>query len=417
MMYKIYILLKKQNNLRQIAFVYILLNFCFNNFLLSQTGPASDLNGFTPITNNKTVSNKKGSQYKLTILKSIESTPVKNQGMTGTCWSFSSISFFESELNRIGKGKDYNLSEMFVARMAYPLKAENYIRMHGKAQFGEGGEFHDVVHVMRKYGMVPQEVYNGNLKPGEDYDHHKMDSALLALVKSIASNDQKIDLSWRNKLNEILDKHLGKIPSTFEYKGKQYTPESYAKELGVSPDDYLYLSSFTHQPFYKEFTIEIPDNWMWERAHNLPLDEMIACIDNALNNGYGVAWAADVSEPTFRFKDGLAILPEKKFESLSFEEKNKLFSNPCPQKNVTQEERQVAFDNYETQDDHGMHMVGIAKDQNNTKYYIIKNSWGNSNDCEGYFFASEAYVRMKTVSIMIHKNALPSSIKNKLSLR
>jgi bleomycin hydrolase len=337
--------------------------------------------------------------------------------MTGTCWSFSSLSFFESELARIGKGKEYNLSEMFIARMAYPLKAENYVRMHGKAQFGEGGEFHDVVNVIRKYGMVPQEIYDGKLEQGKEYNHQEMDSALLDLVRSVAKSGKKIDLEWRKKFNETLDKYLGKAPETFEYKGKKYTPKTYASELGINPDDYLYISSFTHQPFYKEFIIEIPDNWMWERAYNLPLDEMMSCIDNALNNGYGVAWAADVSEPTFKFRDGLAILPEKEFDKMKAEEKITIFNRPTIEKKATQTERQEAFDNYETQDDHGMHMVGIAKDQNNTKYYIVKNSWGNSNDCEGYFFASESYVRMKTISIMVHKNAVPLNIKSKLTLK
>ena len=397
---------------RTVFFILLSFNYWLN---YGQSASNAELkSGFTPISGGKTLTNKKGSEYRFSVIKSIETSPVKNQGMTGTCWSFSSLSFFESELIRMGKGKDYNLSEMFVARMAYPMKADNYVRMHGKAQFSEGGEFHDVVHVLRDYGMVPQEVYNGKLKEGGEYNHHIMDSALLAFVKPIAESEKKIDINWRNSLNQMLDNFLGKTPESFEYKGKKYTPKSYAAELGIKPDDYVYLSSFSHHPFYKKFTIEIPDNWMWERAHNLPLDQLMECIDNAINNGYGVAWAADVSEPTFRFRDGLAILPDKNFETLSSEEKKILFAKPCAQKSVTQEERQTRFDNFETQDDHGMHMVGIAKDQNGTKYYIIKNSWGNSNDCEGYFFASEAYVRMKTISIMVHKNAITKNIYSKL---
>lgn len=372
---------------------------------------------FRPITGGPTVTNKKGSEYKFTVVKSIETTPVQNQGQTGTCWSFSSLSFFESELIRMGKGKEYNLSEMFVARNAYPLKAENYVRMHGKAQFAEGGEFHDVVNVIRSFGMVPEEVYNGNLKPGEKYNHHKMDSILLAYVKEIAKNEKKIDPEWRKKFEQILDENLGKVPQEFEWRGKKYTPQSYAKELGISADDYVYITSFTHHPWYKKFVIEIPDNWAWEQAHNVPLDEMMETIDQALNNGYGVAWAADVSENGFKYKEGLAVLPEKPIEEMSAEEKKDVFIRPVKQKKVTQEERQLGFDNYETQDDHGMHIVGIVKDQDGNKYYIVKNSWGAENDCDGYFFASESYVRMKTVSIMVHKKAVPKATAVKLGLK
>jgi bleomycin hydrolase len=365
----------------------------------------------------QTLTNKKGSEYKFTPVKNIEATGVQNQGQTGTCWSFSSLSYFESELIRMGKGKDFNLSEMFVVRMSYPQKAENYIRMHGKAQFAEGGEFHDVVNVIRDYGMVPEEIYNGNLKSGEKYNHHIMDSILLSMVKEIAKSDKTIDPSWKKNLEAKLDEMLGKVPQEFEWKGKKYTPQTFAKEMGIVPDDYVYISSFTHRPFYKKFVIEIPDNWAWEQAHNVQLNEMMETIDNALNNGFGVAWAADVSEPGFKFKEGLAILPEKPVAQMTEEEKKQMFIKPVPQLQVTPENRQLGFDNYETQDDHGMHITGIVKDQDGKKYYIVKNSWGKENECDGYFYASEEYVKMKTISIMVHRNAVPKALKAKLSIK
>jgi bleomycin hydrolase len=364
--------------------------------------------------------NKKNSEYKFTVTKSIDATSVKNQGKTGTCWTFSSLSFFESELMRMGKGKDFDLSEMFVVRTAYPLKAENYVRMHGKAQFAEGGEFHDVVQVIRSYGMVPTEVYNGSFQNGAKfpYDHKVMDSLLVEQLKTVVDpkNDKIEPAAWRNAFNATLDKYMGAAPASFEYKGKKYTPQSYAKELGINPDDYVYLTSFTHHPFYSSFVIEIPDNWAWQQAYNIPLDELMKTMDGALNKGFGIGWAADVSEKYFRFKDGLAIVPEN-WNTLSDADKDKAFTSPVKQATITQEMRQAAFDNYETQDDHGMHIVGLAKDQNGAPYYLVKNSWGTDrNECDGYFYASDAYVKYKTISIMVHKKALSPELAKKMGI-
>jgi len=358
--------------------------------------------------------NKKNSEYKFTITKSIEATPVQSQGKTGTCWSFSTLSFFESEVMRVKKIKDVKLSEMFVVRKTYPLKAENYVRMHGNAQFGEGGEPTDVAYCWKNFGMMPRDIYNGNLNETIGYNHKEMDSVLLSQVKAISTKDKINPAEWKQEFNNTLDKYLGKAPETFTYKGKEYTPKSYAAELGINPDDYVFISSFTHHPFYKPFILEVPDNWAWKQYQNLPITELMAVIDNALTNGYGVDWEADVSEPYFRFQDGLALVPEN-WDAMNADEKNKCFISPCKQQNITQDIRQAAFDNYETQDDHGMHIIGMAKDQNGNKYYLIKNSWGTKrNDCDGYFYASESYIKLKTINITVYKTAIPADIAKKL---
>jgi bleomycin hydrolase len=361
--------------------------------------------------------NKKNSEYKFAITKSIETTPIQSQGKTGTCWSFSTLSFFESEVMRIKKIKDIKLSEMFVVRKTYPLKAENYVRMHGNAQFGEGGEPTDVAFCWKNFGMVPREIYNGNLNETTGYNHKEMDSVLLSQVKAISAKDKINPSEWQQEFNNTLDKYLGKALETFNYKGKEYTPKTYAAELGINPDDYVFISSFTHHPFYKPFILEVPDNWAWKQYQNLPIMELMAIIDNALTNGYGVDWEADVSEPYFRFQDGLALVPEH-WDAMTTDEKNKCFINPCKQQNITQDIRQAAFDDYETQDDHGMHIIGLAKDQNGTKFYLIKNSWGTKrNECDGYFYASEAYLRLKTINITVHKTAIPADIAKKLIIK
>ncbi|MBS1647103.1 MAG: aminopeptidase [Bacteroidetes bacterium] len=373
--------------------------------------------GFSALLQAQPNTNKKDSQYQFTITKSIDAAPVQNQGKTGTCWSFSTLSFFESEVMRVKKTKEVKLSEMFVVRKTYPLKAQNYIRMHGSAQFAEGGEPTDVVYCWKNFGMMPREIYNGNYNEATGYNHHNMDSVLLAEIKSFTTKSQIQAHEWKEQIEGTLSSYLGNPPETFTYKGKSYTPKSYAAELGINPDDYVFISSFTHHPFYKPFILEVPDNWAWKSYQNIPIDEVIQTINHALSNGYGVAWAADVSEPYFRFKEGLALVPDA-WESMSAEAKNACFTTPCKQQTITQELRQEKFDNYETQDDHGMHIIGMAKDQNGGNYYVIKNSWGTKrNDCDGYFYASEAYVRLKTVSITLHKKAIPAEIAKKMSVK
>jgi bleomycin hydrolase len=365
------------------------------------------------------LTNMKGSDYKFTVVKSVDATAVQNQNQTGTCWSFSSLSFFESELIRMGKGKEFNLSEMYIARKAYPLKADNYIRMHGRANMAEGGGFSDVVHVIRKYGMVPEEVYTGKKNPKDQHNHSVLEATLKGIVSAAADDkNSKIDFeNTHNAVESTCDAFLGKVPEKFTYKGKEYTPKSYADATGINPDDYVFLTSFTHHPFYSKFTLEVPDNWNWDQMYNLPLNEFQEVMQNAINTGFSFAWAADVSEKGFRFKEGLAIVPENPISEMNDEAKQDLLKKPHAQFKVTQENRQLAFDNYETQDDHGMHIVGLVKDQNNTPYYIVKNSWGKDrNECDGYFYASESYVLYKTTSIMLHKKAIPAAIAKKLNI-
>lgn len=365
------------------------------------------------------LTNAKGSNYQFSVVKNLDATAVQNQNQTGTCWSFSSLSFFESELIRMGKGKEFNFSEMFVARKAYPLKADNFLRMHGKLNFGEGGGFPDVLHVIKNYGMLPEEAYTGKKNPKDQHNHSLLESTLKGVLAASADDkNTKIDFATvHNVVESTCDAFLGKVPEKFNYKGKEYTAKTYAEATGINPDDYVFLTSFSHHPFYSQFVLEVPDNWNFVPMHNVPLNEFQETMQYAINNGYSFAWAADVSEKGFKFKDGLAIVPEVPFESMTDEEKNAALKNPVKQLPITQELRQTAFDNYETQDDHGMHIVGLVKDQLNTPYYVVKNSWGKErNDCDGYFYASENYVLYKTTSIMLHKKGIPPAIAKKLGI-
>lgn len=364
--------------------------------------------------------NKKDSEYRFTIVKNLDATAVQNQNATSTCWSFSTLSFLESELIRMGKGKDYNLSEMYVVRKAYPMKADNYVRMHGKTNFGEGGGFPDVMNVIRREGIVPEEVYTGKKDRSAPHNHKLLETTLKNILQPASLDQtQKVDFGFiHNSVNAVCDEYLGKTPETFEYKGKTYTPKSYADATGLVPDDYVLVTSFSHHPFYSQFVLEVPDNWAWQSAWNLPLREFRDLMTSAINNGYTFAWAADVSENGFLFKDGLAVVPEGNMAAMSDDEKKNLAMKPHRQMTITQEIRQQAFDNYETQDDHGMHIVGMAKDQTGTLYYIVKNSWGTErNTCDGYFYASESYVLYKTTSIMIHKKAIPAELARKMGIK
>ena len=370
--------------------------------------------------------------YQFTPIKEIPVTSVKDQYRSGTCWSFSGLGFLEAEMLRLGK-PEVDLSEMFIVYHAYSDKAVKYVRLQGSLSFSAGGAFHDVTNVIRKYGIVPEEVYTGLNYGEEKHVHGELDRVLLENVKAVVENpNKKISTVWQESLNNTLDNYFGELPEKFNYKGKEYTPQSFASEfIGLNMDDYVEISSYTHHPFYSKFIIEVPDNWSWDEVYNVPVNELDEIIDNAINTGFTVAWAADVSEKGFSTsQQGVAVIPvidkvnmtdaeiskwEKQKEKEKNEELYKL-SKPGLEKVITQEIRQIDFDNHQTTDDHGMVIVGTAKDQVGNLYYKVKNSWGDYNDFGGYFYASKPYIKYKTMSVMVHKDAIPKNIRKKLNL-
>jgi bleomycin hydrolase len=355
--------------------------------------------------------------YQFSVVKQIGATSVKNQFKSSTCWVYSANSFFESELMRMGKG-NIDLSEMYVVRAGYIDRADNYVRRQGAAAFGQGAETHDVIKLVRKYGLVPQSAYTG-FPAGQDKPvHGEMEAVLKAIVEAVnKAVDGKVSRQWKKAYIGALDGYMGTPPETFTVDGKEYTPQSYFQSLGIQLDDYVPLTSFAHQPFYKPFVLELADNWSNGTFYNLPLDEFTQVADHAIEKGFSVVWASDVSEKTFSAKEGIALWPEKAWEDLSAGERDSLWKAPGREKWVTQEERQMAFDELTTTDDHGMHITGMVKDQNGTKYYIVKNSWGTvKKEMNGFIYVSQPYFRSKTMSILVHKDAIPSAIRRKLGL-
>ena len=389
---------------------------------------------YTSYAQNKFETNRKGSNYRFKVIKDLEVNDVQDQGRTSTCWSFSSLSFFESEILRL-KNETHNLSEMFIARNAYLGKAENFLRMYGTFTFGPGGAFHDIPWVVRRYGIVPEEIYNGLLDGASKHQHAEMEAILESAMKALAKKPQngKLTSNWKRAVEGILDAYLGDLPENtedfkFTYQGKEYTPKSYANSLGLNMDDYVSLTSFSHHPFYSKFVLEVQDNWALQSSYNLPIDEFMEVLEKIVLNGYTFAWGADVSEKGFGYRDALAILPEdestirkkgndnKRYNNAGAVREGNAFIDPVKERNVTQKERQIAFDNQETMDDHGMHVTGIVEDQNGTKYFIVKNSWGKTNELDGYFFASFSYVKYKTLNILVHKDALDKKLQKKLGI-
>ena len=370
----------------------------------------------------------KAPEYEFTVVKENPVTSIKNQYRSGTCWCYSALSFIESEILRT-KGQEVDLSEMFVVGKSYRDRAVKYVRLDGHLNFAAGSSFGDVLHVIEDYGIVPQEAYSGFNYGTEMPEQNELDAALAGYVRAIAQNpNKKLTTAWLNGFDGILDAYLGEVPETFAVNGTQYTPESYRDALGINADDYVNLTSFTHHPFYESFIIEVPDNWRWDSAYNLPIDELMEVMYNAIDKGYTIAWGSDVSENGFT-RDGLAVMPvEKKTAAPGSDQERwvgKAADQPkeevkaeLPQEMViTQEMRQDGYDRKTTTDDHGMHIYGVAKDQNGTKYFMVKNSWGETGKYKGVWYASDSFVKYKTLNVVVHKDALPKNIAKKLGIK
>ena len=373
-------------------------------------------------------------ELKFEVVKENPITSIKNQNQAGTCWCYSSLAFIESELLRMGKG-EYDFAEMYIVHNTYLDRADKAVRTHGDISFSQGGSFYDVIYGMDKFGLVPEAEMRPGVMYGKELSNHNELSAVSdAIVAAIAKGKHRsLQVSpdgqplWKKAIEAVHDIYLGERPEEFTYNGKKYTPQSFYKSLGLNAEDYISLTSYTHHPFYKPFVLEIQDNWRWAQSYNLPIDELMQVFDNAIMEGYTIAWGSDVSEKGFT-RDGTAVLPDEakgadlqgsdmaRWLKLSEEEK-KVTPKPSAEKWCTQEERQIAYDNWETTDDHGMQIYGIAKDQNGREYYMVKNSWGEAGTYKGIWYASKAFARYKTMNIVVHKNAIPKEIRKKLGIK
>ncbi len=362
-------------------------------------------------------SEKSKELFQFTDVVNIENTSIKNQGSSGTCWSYSANSFLESEMMRMGK-RPVEISQIYSARNAYIEKGKMYVKMQGAVTLGDGGAFHDVINMYRKYGAVPQSVYTGLNYGTANNKFAEMAAVMEGVLKAVVSNPNgKLTPNWQKAYTSVIDSYLGTPPESFEFEGKKYTPKTFASEvIGINADDYIEFSSLMDYPLYSKFTLLVPDNWSFDQVYNVKMDEMTDIVDYAVKNGFTVAWAGDVSEKSFSWKNGVAFVPEKEFEDMTAEEKADMFNGPKKEAKVTPEMRQIAFDNYSTTDDHGMHIVGLTKDQTGREYYIVKNSWGVSNDYKGYLYMTKEYVKYKTTAIMVHKKGIPTALAKKMNL-
>lgn len=362
-------------------------------------------------------SDKSKENFKFTEVINLGTTSVKSQGSSGTCWSYSTNSFLESEMIRLGK-QPVELSQIYSARNVYVEKGINYVRMHGAITLGDGGALHDVINMYKKYGTVPREVYTG-LNYGTDKNKFAEMGALIegVLTAVVKNPNGELTPNWQKAYSAVIDSYLGKVPENFTYKGKNYTPQTFAKEVvGINPDEYVEMSSFTNAPYYQKTTMMVPDNWSLDQVYNVKVNDMTDVIDNALKKGYTVAWATDVSEKSFSWKNGVAYVASKKFDDMTAEEKADMFNGPKAEPEITPEMRQAAFDNYATTDDHGMHIIGLAKDQTGKEYYIVKNSWGETNDYKGFLFVTKNFVKYKTTALLVNKGGIPAEIAKKLGV-
>ncbi len=372
-------------------------------------GATAQVELINSVKGNRSINAKAGFQFKNVI--DLGSTPVKNQGRSGTCWSYSGNSFLESEMMREGNDP-VNISEIFTARHVYLEKAKMYVRMHGNLNYGDGGELHDVINIYRQYGAVPQSVYDG-LNYGTSINNFgEMQAALKGFLDGIIKNKNgHLTQNWVRAFNAVLDSYFGKVPEHFTYKGKTYTPKSFAKEvIKLNPDNYIEVTSIPNKPKYTDVFLPVPDNWSFDYAYNVKMTDLTKIIDHALEEGYTVGWATDVSEKSFSWKNGIAYVPKVDYRYMTAKERKNMFKGPKPEKTITPEMRQLAFDDYKTTDDHGMHIVGMAKDQNGKEYYIVKNSWGTHNDYNGYLYVTKAFVQYKTIALLLSKKALPKGI-------
>ncbi len=369
--------------------------------------------------------------FRFTTVDSVAITRVKDQHRSGTCWAFSTLGFLESEVLRI-KGKEIEFAPMFVVSKTLIDRATYCVRQYNQPKFAEGGSAYDVVYCMQHYGLVPKSAMPGIRYGWTEADTLPVFSELTAVASGYLSGltkQKKLSPVWREGLQAIYDTYLGPCPTEFEYEGKKYTPQSFVKSLGLNADDYVSITSYTHHPFYERFALEVPDNWRMDQMYNVPMDELMRIIDNAIANGYTLAWGADVSEIGFTRK-GIGVMPDaekgadltgsdmQKWVGMTKDkQKEELTKKPLPEKEITQQMRQDAYDNWETTDDHGMQIFGTAKDQNGKRYYMVKNSWGTQrSDYKGIWYISEAFMKYKTNDILVHKNGIPKDIRKKLGL-